>query len=304
MEQARCVDVAINVYGKPWQTAAALLSLWEWSGGWIDRIWLVTERRQPRPLDLSPLVRHFDGRITTYTPRLWLWTHALEPRLLYRWKPLRWSVRYQYAWEHSRNRYLFTLHNDMLFHGDLLGAMLERMGDRVAVGPVGQCWNCPAQAAGRCGPERYEQFRPTFAELEALNAAHPAPRATAHRRLLDPQRPWPLPECRLNEWAALIDLDRARPLTIPHGKAVPFGALHGLDIGTQWFREVLWQGARIGHFDIAPYATHAWTTTSGNGHADLFDAALYDRHEAVARDHVRHHYAVDLEGLGGPRPPR
>ena len=80
----------------------------------------------------------------------------------------------------------------------------------------------------------------------------------------------------------LVDQERARPLTMPHGNAVPLGALYGLDIGTQWFHDVLNSGARIGHFDIAAYATHAWASATGGGHAALADQVIYHTEEARA----------------------
>lgn len=34
-----------------------------------------------------------------------------------------------------------------------------------------------------------------------------------------------IPECRVNEWCMLVDIDKARPATQPYGKAAPVGAL-------------------------------------------------------------------------------
>ena len=42
--KTRIVDVAINVFGKPAQTALTLFSLLAHSGRWIDRIYFVEER--------------------------------------------------------------------------------------------------------------------------------------------------------------------------------------------------------------------------------------------------------------------
>ncbi len=86
----------------------------------------------------------------------------------------------------------------------------------------------------------------------------------------------------MNEWSLLVDLSSAKPLTMPHGKAVPLGALYGSDIGTQWFHDVLNAGATVANFNIAPFATHAWASSSGGGHLALSDRAEYDRSEAQA----------------------
>lgn len=96
----------------------------------------------------------------------------------------------------------------------------------------------------------------------------------------------------------LVDLQRARPLTMPQGKAVPLGALYGLDIGTQWFHDVLNAGATVEHFDITRYATHAWASTTGGGHAALSNRAVYDAEEAQALAYLKQHYPHSLGAAG------
>jgi hypothetical protein len=277
------VDVAINVYGKPAQTAVTLLSLLEHSGAHIDRIHITLEKRQPAGTDLGHLLRSLGDRVFVYRPRFWFGVRPQRSRWLMRWKPYRHALRYQHAWETSDMRYLFITHNDVLYTGDVIGSLLGQIPGHVAAGPVGQCWNCPAAFAGRCGPERHDTYRPDHAEWQALAAQFPGPRAAHYDRVVDPLAPWPLPECRVNEWTALVDLQLARPLTMPIGKAIPFGALYGLDIGTQWFHDVLMSGARIKHVDVAPYATHAWASRTGGGHAALSDPGVYALEEQRAQ---------------------
>jgi hypothetical protein len=206
------------------------------------------------------------------------------------WKPYRQSLRYQYAWETSERQFLFITHNDVLYSGDVIGALLDRIPGHVAAGPVGQCWNCPASSAGACAPDRFSTFRPSYEEWRTLAARYPGPRVAHYTRVVDPIAPWPLPECRVNEWTALIDLQLARPLTMPRGRAIPLGALHGLDIGTQWFHDVLHAGALVRHVDVAPYATHAWASDTGGGHAAFSDPAVYDLEEERARHVLREQY--------------
>lgn len=276
------VDVAINVYGKPRQTAVTLLSLLMHSGEHIGRIHFTLERRQPFGASFRSLIEHLGDRVVVHRPLFWFGVRPQRSKWLMRWSPYRQSLRYQHAWETSAAPYLFITHNDVLYKGDILGAMLGRVGEHVAIGPVGQCWNCPASYAQRCSPKSFMRFHPSFREWQQLARDHPGPRAAHYDRVVDPQRPWPLPECRINEWSMLVDQERARPLTMPHGNAVPLGALYGLDIGTQWFHDVLNSGARIGHFDIAAYATHAWASATGGGHAALADQVIYHTEEARA----------------------
>lgn len=276
------VDIAINVYGKPRQTAVTLLSLLEHSGMHISRIHFTRERNQPFDADFEPLLKHLGDRAVQHVPRFWLGARPQRSKWLMHFGSYRHSLRYQHAWETSKASHLFITHNDVLYKGDIIGAMLDRINGHVAIGPVGQCWNCPASFAKRCSPERFMNYRPSHAEWQKLAQEHRGPRAAHYERVVDPKRSWPLPECRVNEWSMLVDLERARPLTMPHGKAVPLGALYGLDIGTQWFHDVLNAGATVEHFDIAPYATHAWASGTGGGHAALSDRAAYDQEEAKA----------------------
>ena len=284
------VDVAINVYGKPAQTAVTLLSLLQHSGQWIDRIWFIEERNQPRSARFDVLKEALKDRLIVYRPPLRLGWRMLPFRWLYGVGFLRRSLRLQVAWERSRAPFLLLVHNDMQFHADLVGAMLERIDGHIAIGPVGQCWNCSAHRAGVCSPDRFMEYRPTFTEWLRVSTLHPGARADQYGWIVDPERPWPLPECRLNEWAALIDLAKARPVTMPHGSAIPLGALHGLDIGTAWFRDVLNAGHRVAHFDIAPYATHAWASATGAGRPANFDRQEYERTENLALAYLRQHF--------------
>ncbi|MBL7941033.1 MAG: hypothetical protein JNL43_16875 [Flavobacteriales bacterium] len=294
---SRRVDVAINVYGKPHQTAVTLLSLLQHSGEHIGRIHITVEKRQPFGAEFGALLRMLGDRATTHSPRFWFGVRPQRSKWLMRWRPYRHALRYQHAWETSDMPYLFITHNDVLYSGDIIGAMLQRVSGNIAIGPVGQCWNCPASLAGSCSPERFMTYRPSYAEWERLARQHPGPRAAHYDRVVDPAQPWPLPECRVNEWTMMVDLEHARPLTMPNGNAVPLGALYGLDIGTQWFHDVLNAGASIAHFDIAPYARHAWASSSGSGHAALSDRAEYDRAEAEALVRLQEkypHYAALL----------
>ncbi len=276
------VDIAINVYGKPFQTAVTLLSLLEHSGGHIGRIHITLEKRQPFGAGFGALIRMLGDRATIHHPSFWFGVRPQRSKWLMQWGRYRRSLRYQHAWEASDKPFLFITHNDVLYSGDIIGAMLQRAPGNIAVGPVGQCWNCPAAFAGICSSEQHATIRPTYAQWQQLVHHHPGPRATHYDRVVDPAKPWPLPECRVNEWSLLVDLRVAKPLTMPQGKGVPLGALYGLDIATQWFHDVLNAGAQVAHFDIAPYATHAWASSNGSGHAAFSDRVEYDRSEARA----------------------
>ena len=123
---------------------------------------------------------------------------------------------------------------------------------------------------GACGPLRYTEFRP---EYEALCRLY----ALARQRgifvrsydegfagMFDSQ-PWPLPECRVSEWACLLDLEKIRPFCTPWGPALTPGAFRrcgteNLDTGVAWFRDMHALGLRARHFELTRYLKH-WVGT-------------------------------------------
>jgi hypothetical protein len=291
------VDVAIQVYGKPYQTAVTLLSLLEHAGDGIGKVWFIEERRQPFGAEFSALRRYLGNRMVHYLPPLWLGSRQFPWRGMHRWGPFRRSLRYQYAWERSSARYLYITHNDVLYTENILRPMIDRIEGHNAVGPVGQCWNCPAWSAKVCSPDTFMEYRPTYEEWTRLSTRYPGARAQRYSAVVDPQQPWPLPECRVNEWTMLVDLDTARPATMPIGDAVPLGASYGMDTGTQWFHDVTNAGHRVANVDTSPFARHAWASSTGGGFPALFDKAEYERGETLAFEHLRTHYQGFFEAM-------
>ncbi|MDR2605046.1 MAG: hypothetical protein LBC55_06820, partial [Desulfovibrio sp.] len=167
----------------------------------------------------------------------------------------------------------------VLIKADIIGALLGKIGDGFAAGSIGQCWNCPAADAetarlagfaSPCSPDAYADFRPDFVGLEALYDA-----ALTTGRFVRPYRlgwdehyrdcAWPLPECRVNEWGCLVDVEQTRPLVIPEGDILPFGAYEqcgpiALDIAVSWFRELNRRGLRAYHVDTGRCLDH-WCGT-------------------------------------------
>ena len=113
-----------------------------------------------------------------FQPDNWLDLNAADPAR-FADEAYRCGIRYQYAFERSTSRRLFLMHNDVIVLKDVLGYLSGLMGDAVAVGHLGQCWNCPAHVAELtrevmdcepCGPERYMDFRPDYNQLQQLYA--------------------------------------------------------------------------------------------------------------------------------------
>ena len=280
-------DVALNIFGKPYQTSLALLSLLRFSRPHIGTIYLQFEPYGSAfdpapPYVAAEYLQELPDAPSLFVsqPKYWL---KLDPPEMPRLNDpeYRLSIRYQHAFEHSTASHMLILHNDVLILRDMLGYMLKHIGDAFALGGVGQCWNCPARHAflmreagcgsEACAPERYVEFQPDPAGLDRLYRV-----AVNKGVFVRPwwegwqthynERAWPLPECRVNEWGCLVNLELTRPLVLPHGSIMPFGAFEAcgsiaLDTAVAWFRDLNRLGLRARHMDIQPYLTH-WV---GNG---------------------------------------
>ena len=289
------VDCVINVCGKPVQTALAITSLMEHSGQHIDRIFFIEENTAESGHDFGShefILSRYHERIVRYVPPRWFYVGAIARR---HWKDdtARLSLRYQFGFEQSDKDLLFTTHNDCHYTGDIIGLLNEHIGHDMAAGHIGMCWTCPAHRAGKCDSFRYWNYRPNFGELKALyeqaasNLAAPLSDFSSDLR----SRPWPLPVCRVNEWSALINLRKARRVTVPNGPAAPFGAYDKqrgfiTDVGVAWFRDISNMGFRCRHVPIYSHVQH------GRGHAAMTDANLYRLREEEARQVLHDTYGI------------
>jgi hypothetical protein len=283
------VDVAINFYGKPWQTMLTIESLLEHSGAHIDVIYLTRELEQPHGgEEMTELVRRYSGRLIVFTPARYLGWRAVPLRGIRTDPDLRRSLRYQYALEETGKRHLFVTHNDVFYTGDLVGELLRVIdtGPHAGAGSIGQCWNCPACTAGLCDGDQQAQLELSW--IPAMLLAHRvrSPRTRPWR--IDPWHPTPLPECRLNEFACLLDVDMYRRDTIPWGSSPPFGYFGRVDIGCAWFRAMVLKGHTFANVPIEDYCIHR------AGHPDLFDPGAYQSKEQDALALLTERYGVRI----------
>lgn len=296
MQSSPLVDVAISVYGKPYQTAVTLLSLLRYSGQWIDKIYITEERRQPSGAEFQILRQLLQGcNIIYFKPRFFLWYKDITKsykRHLLRFSAFRHAVRYQYAWEKTDKSYLLLTHNDVLYKDDIIGAYLEHIGDSIGVGKIGQCWNCPAFKAKRCWGEMYDKYQPDHAEVTELYKTYGNVRKTPLNKIIRPGYSWPLPECRLNEFTVLINMAIASRVTMPHGSAYPLGLTDNVDTGTRWFRQISAMGIRATHFEYDPYAHHGWANVATSGHQSLFDKSAYELEEKIAHQLLQAEFGI------------
>lgn len=270
------VDVSLNIFAKPYQTALALLSLLKHSGEHIDKIYLQFEPAGSRFDAVPPyaMAEYLGARAIVTQPEIWIECDAVDKTRLGD-SAYRQSLRYQAAFEHTDKDFLFMIHNDVFIKKDIIGTFLGKIDGAFAIGPLGQCWNCPAsmpevmQAAGLgepCNGERYQEFKPSFAQMEHLYAVarEQGAKVRPYWEGWDEfyrKQAWPLPECRVNEWACLIDMKQTRHLTRPFGDILPFGAYEPcgsvtLDISVPWFRELNQRGLFARNFDVSRYLHH------------------------------------------------
>ena len=160
----KSVDVLINVFGKPQQTALALLSLLRHSARYIDRIYFHEEpcTSEFERKGHEKLLAYLGSQVCLFTPKYWLGRDATDEQRLLRDSEYRLSMRYQYGWEQTNKQYVLIIHNDLEVIADPVTALMGVIGQATAAGEIGQCWLCPAGQRGFCSSERYTEFKPKY----------------------------------------------------------------------------------------------------------------------------------------------
>ncbi len=301
------VDINIAFYGKPYQTIVTIESLMRHSGQHIDKIYLSRERLQPHGdwAGIFKIIdvfrnRTIDGNkvnlVVTY-PHYFVGLGVEDYERARTDDRFRHSILFQYALETTDKKYMCVMHNDMLFHGDMIGEMLKTFSNAPAnlagVGSIGQCWSCPAGPAwgNVCHSEKQEQYVPSMEEAIALQKAQPTPRQELNLQVLQNGRVHPLPECRLNEYCALIDVEEYRKNTLPHGTIGCYGGVwKGTDLATVWSHDMYQRGYRFHHLTLETYARHAPFDETGSGTAANSNADNYFRAEKNAEKFIIENY--------------
>jgi len=115
MSCEKSVDVLINVFAKPFQTALALLSLLRHSDRYIDAMYFHLEpcTSEFEKKGHDRLLAMLGDRVRFFMPRHWLGRDATDEERLTRDAEYRLSMRYQYGWEQTDKRYALIIHNDL-----------------------------------------------------------------------------------------------------------------------------------------------------------------------------------------------
>lgn len=294
------VDVCINVYGKPYQTLLTLKSLLKYNEKWIDKIYIIEECAQPYGDDLSLIKRNFPEAIY-YRPNKFFAVNSFgtsqesisneEHRL---------SYRYQYGIEKSNKKYLFISHNDVLYTGEIIKEMLLLIEDNSGIGLIGQCWNCPLGKASKCSGEKFNSLNITYEEVREMMKSY-GPSRYAFWDYLDKDNVMPLPECRLNEFACIINREHA--MKEVENLAI-FGSMEVMDTGCGWFKRMVHKGYTFINYDINKASHHGYfsklesevrTYSEGNkffvsGYPTQLNEVFYRRSEELANKYYHENY--------------
>ena len=265
------VDVCINYFGKYWQTLVTLKSLLRLSGKHIDNIYFIEEHKQPEKFDFQEFKKTLGyENLVYFKPKYHLWINPFDKERAKIDSDYRLSIRYQYAFENSDKKFLFITHNDVLYMDDVIGYMLDNIQGYVGIGEIGQCWNCPVFHSGDCNGNKYDAYNPTYGEVIDIFKKYLPSRPGLTKSIIK-EKPMPLPECRLNEWACLIDNSINRELMLPNGSVSPFGSygINGTDIAVNWFRELSDLNYKFRNIDSEKLFRHSYFT-DGGGHSATF----------------------------------
>jgi len=282
------IDVCINILGKPYQTLVSLKTLLDYSKQHIDKIYLIEERKQPKVYDFDIIKKNLTyDNLIKYTPKHHLWVEGSDIEKVKNDEEYRLSLRYQYGLEKTDKKHILLIHNDVIFTDDVIGKMLSIAKDYFCVGKIGQCWNCPLFYEKLCSggvlADRVKENNIKYEEIIRCVNKHPESRtASKAKNNISKTNPFPMPECRVNEWCALIDVESYRKETIPKGSAVPFGGYFGLDIGDVWFRQMVERKYKFKNFENGEII-HAFFSLDHSGHSSLFDEDKYLKEEAAAK---------------------
>lgn len=296
------VDVSVCLYGKPYHTILAIKSLLKHSREHINKIYVTVEKNQPQKDSngmylLKQVLK--DEPIVYFKPKYFYNLGELDFERTRNDAKYRYQIPYQYAFEQSDQEYVLVIHNDCLFHDDAVGKMLdtfEKGPEKLAgTGAIGQCWVCPAAFENKCKSSTFDQYKPTKSELIEMMNRHDIPRREVTMRLINEDKIHPLPECRLNEHAALISTAIYRESSLPKGNNVTFAAgWGGNDWGTVWFHQMVNQGYIFKHHRLEDFATHSPFNSLGNGISAYSNVDIYWNSEELAKKHLLENYNVSL----------
>ena len=285
------VDVIINIYGKPWQTICTLKSLMSVSGEHIDKIYFIIEKQQPYDENINMVLDSFDNKIV-YTPQEYVFIKRTDSNMIS--TDNRYGFRYQYGIENSDKKHVFITHNDILYTKDIIGNMLNEVDDCAGIGLIGQCWNCPAFNGGACNSDMYNDYKPSYIDVLNLIEKYPPARGQQHNDLISKSQPMPLPECRLNEFACLINTKITNTECYPYGNSPLFGSYDLIDLGSAWFKSLTMKGYKFKNYNIGNDSSHCYFANNAGYMVQLYKE-LYIKSELTAKKYYEENFNNNIQ---------
>jgi hypothetical protein len=268
------------------------------SGQHIGKVIINVEKKQPLNEigGIHTVIQALKNKVEVelYYPKSFYNLGPLDYSKVKQNQDYRWTLPYQYALENTDKPFLLIMHNDMLFSdndivGDMLDIMQKSDNSITGVGSIGQCWSCPASMnfSKNCHSDIFLNYRPTKTEALKLHQKYNTPRKERDMYIINDNRVFPLPECRLNEYACLINTAIYKKNTLPLGKAQCFGGRwDGADLGTSWFYDMVTEGFRFENIVLAKYAEHSPFNPVGQGVVAYSNIENYQLSESNAKQYL------------------
>lgn len=221
------VDVAVQSYRKPESLIYSLLTLHRESKDSVEEVWINDDKSGGNILDiyrsneLKIALHPWKINVRENNKRMGWWlsfVRGYRPNYLsmpYMFLRMAWNfyknknifvdredIRYQWAIDNTNKPFLFIMHDDITFKGDVIRRYLTAATDLInpaILGDLGQCWRCSYRNVG-CTPAKILQgYRPSsyWPNTEVTIGDHR----------------W---ACRINEWCALLSVGAARSIQERH----------------------------------------------------------------------------------------
>jgi hypothetical protein len=299
------VDVAVQSFNKPESLIYTLFSLKKYSGQHIDKIYIdddLSERgvveayTQKKVVDymypIKLLVRTNTQKIgyawSCNTKSNFRKKNFIEKIQILMQVPFNRAkfykneddIRYQWCINNTDKKYIFVMHDDIKFNGDIVGLYLETFKNNDNVAIVGDLGGSPRCEFGPCGtkecnPQKImEGYRPY--KYWPITGK---PKTFLHKVLGRKSR-----HCRINEWCCMLDVDKAKVIKEKYGAC--FGNVEGGgDTAVYWFEKIVNYGYEF--IDPLPnsilrlrYYLHCWQGHSGHSvwvKQDGHEKTFYDK---------------------------
>ncbi len=281
------IDVAIQSYKKPESLILTLLYLKKYMNDMIDTIYINDDCSKDGTLSfydkkfidtmkpINILIRE-NSKPSGYThtcmtkesfkkkkfiKKLQLIGHVLIKRCKFYQTDN--DIRYQWAINSTHKKYIFLIHDDMLFFGNVLEVYLNEIKNNpnmAIVGDLGGSRRCPF---GPCGTKECSAKKIMNGYRPTKKYPITGKKSFFHTLLGRYNR-----SCRINEWCCVLNVEIARKLVREEGTY--FGNYEGGgDVGTFWFDRIINKGYEFSDplptkADRDKYYLHWWIGHSGH----------------------------------------